>query len=76
MQIENENKADIIAALHEAAMFTGGTIAKLAHSLGVSSQALYKGANAGGLSPVLAKRIEALTNGAVTRDRLNPSIFG
>ncbi len=74
--MQNENKGDIIAALHEAALFTGGTIASLAHALGVSSQALYKGANAGGLSPALCKRIETLTNGAITRERMNPDIFG
>lgn len=70
-------QTDVIAALKEAARLTTptGQIKDLAVLLGVTPSALYKAAKEG-VAAKLAKKIETLTQGKVTRVRLNPEIFG
>jgi hypothetical protein len=51
-------------------------ISRLSEVLNVSKQHLYKCIDQGWVSPRLSKKIEVLTDGAVTRISLNPHIFG
>jgi DNA-binding transcriptional regulator YdaS (Cro superfamily) len=64
--------------LKQAAMFVVGkpSIGDLAMILGVTPQHLYAQAATGEITPKIAKKIEILTDGRISRQTLNPTIFG
>jgi DNA-binding transcriptional regulator YdaS (Cro superfamily) len=64
--------------LKQAALFVTGkpSIGDLATILGVTPQHLYAQAANGEITPKIAKKIEILTDGRISRQTLNPTIFG
>lgn len=74
---DKKRRALMRTALHMAAKYTEeGTIKALAKHLGVSTQMLHRCVTKGKFTPRLAKKIDDLTQGRVSRTHLNPYIFG
>lgn len=72
----DERHAELLAAIQTAAdLCANGNVTKLARQLGRSRQRLYAACKAGKFPPALAKKIEDLTGGRISRVLLNPSLF-